>query len=132
MDQRQEMARPAYRCPTPMPLFQQAFGVGGGCCVLAPLISQLLAIWSSPVIFRWPFCRLALVRPGLRRFSGRPLRPSGRKPGGLDGRNGSPILPGAFLQAGKSIFPLMILFGEGVRLHYLYCMILALIGIDQG
>jgi len=26
----------------------------------------------------------------------------------------------------------MILFGEGVRLHYLYCIILALIGIDQG
>ncbi|MBX5161308.1 hypothetical protein HJB89_30000 [Rhizobium sp. NZLR8] len=118
MDQRQQMARPTRRCPTPMPLFL-AFGVGGGCCVLAPLASQLVVIWPFPFVFFWPFCRLALVRPGLRRFSGRPLRPSGRKPGGLDGRNGSPILPALFLLAGKSIFPAMILFGEGVRLHYL-------------
>jgi len=26
----------------------------------------------------------------------------------------------------------MILFGEGFRLHYLYCMISALIDFDQG
>ncbi|WSH65983.1 hypothetical protein U8Q05_05665 [Rhizobium ruizarguesonis] len=82
------------------------------------------------VHFSLVFFRLALVRPGLRRFSGRPLRPSGRKPGGLDGRNGLPILPGALLP--RRIFLPMILFGEGFRLHYLYCMISALVGIDQG
>ncbi|AVC48464.1 hypothetical protein RLV_3299 [Rhizobium leguminosarum bv. viciae] len=80
---------------TPLPdadaAFSRPFGVGGGCCVLAPLLSQLFAISSSRFTFHWPFARLALVRPGLRRFSGRPLRPSGRKPGGLDGRNGLPI-----------------------------------------
>ncbi|MBB3648421.1 hypothetical protein FHX14_004648 [Rhizobium sp. BK619] len=43
-----------------------------------------------------------------------------------------PFSPGRFSQAGKSIFPPMILFGEGVRLHYLYCMISVLIGIDEG
>ena len=99
------MARPTHRCPTPMPLFSRLFGVGGGCCVLAPLLTRLSAISSSLFTFRWSFLRLALVRPGLRRFSGRPLRPSGRKPGGLDGRNGSPILPGAFLSAGNRFPP---------------------------
>jgi len=58
------------------------------------------------------------------------LRPSGRKPGGLDGRNGLPIP--LFWHAVKSIFFPMILFGEGFRLHYLYCMISALIDFDQG
>ncbi|WP_164736345.1 hypothetical protein [Rhizobium vallis] len=70
--------------------------------------------------------------PALRRFQGRPLRPSGRKPGGLDGRNGLGFFPLLSWHPGKSIFLPLILFGEGVRLHYLYCIILALIDSDQG
>ncbi|MDV4153041.1 MULTISPECIES: hypothetical protein [Rhizobium] len=44
-------------------------------------------------------------------------------------RQFSPVL---FPASRQSIFFAMILFGEGFRLHYLYCMISALIGIDQG
>ncbi|MBB4522183.1 hypothetical protein ACU8MP_02860 [Rhizobium leguminosarum] len=121
---------------TPLPdadaAFSRPFGVGGGCCVLAPLLSQLFAISSFRFTFHWPFARLALVRPGLRRFSGRPLRPSGRKPGGLDGRNGLPIPRRSFGTPSNRFFLPMILFGEGFRLHYLYCMISALIDFDQG
>jgi len=40
--------------------------------------------------------------------------------------------PALFWHAVKSIFFPMILFGEGFRLHYLYCMISALIDFDQG
>ncbi|NZD48819.1 hypothetical protein [Rhizobium leguminosarum] len=40
--------------------------------------------------------------------------------------------PALFPASRQSIFFAMILFGEGFRLHYLYCMISALIGIDQG
>ncbi|MBX4962916.1 hypothetical protein [Rhizobium binae] len=72
-----------------------------------------------PVTFFWPFFWLALVRPALRRFSGRDrCGHQGESPADLMAATDFESRP-AFFKAGKSIFRSMILFGEDVRLHYL-------------
>jgi hypothetical protein len=78
-----------------------------------------------PITFLWPFFRLALVRPALRRFSGRETVAAirAKSPADLMAATASRGPRRRFSTPANRIFLPMILFGEGVRLHYLYRMI---------
>jgi len=117
------MARPTHRRLMPMPLVSRPFGIGGGCCVLAPLFRGLFRISTFSAIFHWSFFRLALVRPHCAGSRGSRCGHQGESPADLMAATDLRIPPLLVCEAGKSIFLPMILFGEGARLHYLYCTI---------
>ncbi|RDJ15649.1 hypothetical protein B5K05_06665 [Rhizobium phaseoli] len=102
-----------------MPLLSWALGVGGGCCLSAPLLAQLFTISSCRSLFSGLFSACA-SSPRIAPVLGERDRcgHQGKSPADLMAATDFETRP-AFFKAGKSIFLSLILFGEDVRLHYL-------------